>query len=384
VRIALVIERMDTARGGRETSTAQIASRLAEAGNEVVILCQKGAIEAPGVEVRALGAGGWTRTSRARRFIQAAQEAIRRERFDIVHSMLPLPGANVYQLRSGTVPAQAAASLRRRTPPGQLLAGFTRRFNRHRSLMAEMEAHVMADARTHLLAVSEMVASEVREFYGRSENLRVVFNAVDVPAADEEQRADWRQRLRFQLGVGSGDVMMLVVANNFELKGVSRTIEAFGQWMRRRNSVRDRLVIIGRDPAAAEGYARQAGIRSVGLFVHFLPPTRDIFRWYSAADICVLLSWYDPCSRVVLEATRWGLPSITTRFNGAAEIVEEGCGVVVPSPASQGKIVAAMDFMSVESARQYMSENCRAMSPRLSIERHVDELLKVYKEILAK
>jgi UDP-glucose:(heptosyl)LPS alpha-1,3-glucosyltransferase len=383
MKIALVIERMDVSRGGRETSTSQVASGLAAAGHEVVVLCQRGSLDSKGVEVRPLGDRGWSRTTRAGNFIQAVQQAIHSERFDIVHSMLPLPGANVYQLRGGTVPGQLRAGLRRRTPPGRLLARLTRRLNRHRLLMGRMESAVMADPRTHLLAVSEMVAAEVREHYRRTENLHVVYNAVDIPPADAEQRADWRQKLRFGMGMGSGDLLLLVVANNFELKGVAETIEALALLHRLQPNLRTRLAVVGRDPATAEGYIRAAGLRNVGPLVHILPPTREIFRWYCAADLCVLLSWYDPCSRVVLEAIRWGLPSVTTDFNGAAEVLGGG-GVVVSSPAATEEVAAALDALSAPVLRQEMSRQCLQIAPRLTMRRHVDELLKVYQEILAK
>jgi UDP-glucose:(heptosyl)LPS alpha-1,3-glucosyltransferase len=211
----------------------------------------------------------------------------------------------------------------------------------------------------------------------------VVYNAVDIPVADPEQRADWRQRLRFGMGLGSGDLLLLVVANNFELKGVAETIEAVALLHRLRPNLRVRLAVVGRDPATAEGYIRAAGLRNVGQRVHILPPTREIFRWYCAADLCVLLSWYDPCSRVVLEATRWGLPSITTEFNGAAEVLA-GAGIVVSSPAATKEVAAAIDALADPAVRQAMSRQCLQIAPSLTMRRHVDELLKVYQEILAK
>jgi len=59
MKIALIIERMEPSRGGRETSTAQIAQRLAELGHSVTVLCQQGSwpSDSPGVEVVSLGAG---------------------------------------------------------------------------------------------------------------------------------------------------------------------------------------------------------------------------------------------------------------------------------------------------------------------------------------
>ena len=42
--------------------------------------------------------------------------------------------------------------------------------------------------------------------------------------------------------------------------------------------------------------------------------------YYAAADLYVHPTFYDPCSLVVLEAAACGLPIITSRYNGAAEL----------------------------------------------------------------
>ena len=210
--------------------------------------------------------------------------------------------------------------------------------NGYRRWLAATEARVAADRDTCLLAVSEMVAQEVREFYGRMDNVRVVYNAVDVPAVSAEERADWRQELRFRLGLSSGDLLLLTAATNFEIKGVRETIGAVAAWHRKWSDMRAVLVVLGRDASEAEGYVRLAEGRSVGLLVRFVPASRrKIFGWYSAADACMLLSWYDPCSRVVLEAARWGVPSITTEFNGAAEAIVDGRGSWCPRPMRRAR-----------------------------------------------
>ena len=138
-------------------------------------------------------------------------------------------------------------------------------------------------------------------------------------------------------------------------------------------------MIVGRD--LVEGYQRLAGMREVGSQVVFAPPSEEVFSWYAAADACVLLSWYDPCSRVVLEATRFGLPSITTRFNGAAEILAGGRGIVVDSPRDTNAIVSAMAVMTDPTRRAEMAAACEDVSGQLSMDRHVEQLLAAYEEV---
>jgi UDP-glucose:(heptosyl)LPS alpha-1,3-glucosyltransferase len=243
--------------------------------------------------------------------------------------------------------------------------------------MGRLEQQLVGDPGLTCLAVSRMVAREFDEYYRRTQGVRVVYNAVDVPDPAGEARSDARQRQRFRLGLEPDDCAFITVAKNFALKGVAESIVAFARWFHARRGGGDaRLLVVGRE--SPEGYQRHAGLRDVGRQVQFVPHTDDVFQWYAAADACILLSWYDPCSRVVLEATRWGIPSITTRFNGAAEILEDGAGIVVESPRETAAIVAAMEELADADARAARREACMRIADGLSIERHVDELLEAY------
>jgi UDP-glucose:(heptosyl)LPS alpha-1,3-glucosyltransferase len=177
--------------------------------------------------------------------------------------------------------------------------------------------------------------------------------------------------------------MFLRVALNFRLKGVSEAIHAFSRWVHQKPSRRgSRLVVVGRD--TAEGYQRQASMRDVGGQVVFVARTDEVFPWYSAADVCVLLSWYDPCSRTVLEATRWGVPSITTSCNGAGEVLAAGAGIVVGEPSDIAATAAAMEDMSDPARRAQRARKCLELTDSLGLERHVRGLLEVYAQVVAR
>jgi UDP-glucose:(heptosyl)LPS alpha-1,3-glucosyltransferase len=375
MRIALIIERMDVWRGGRETSTAQLAAHLAGRGHEVTVVCQQGSLRQEAVAVRALGRRGVLRASQAGAFVSAAAEATRTG-FDVVHAMLPVPGADVYQPRGGTIPGQAAAARRRWGLLWPVRAA-AEPLDLKRRRLGRLERQVAADPAAVCLCVSAMVRREFRRHYGREDGVRVAFNGVDVPDPDGPQRADWRQQIRFRLGVGRHDPVFLTVATNFGLKGVTETIRAFARWVHSPRGVRGaRLIVVGRE--LVEAYRRLAGLHDVGRWVDFVPRTDDVFRWYAAADACVLLSWYDPCSRVILEATRWGIPSITTSYNGAAEVLGEGAGIVVRSPRQVRRVAEAMAELADPQARAARAAACRQVADGLTMARHVDEVLKAY------
>jgi UDP-glucose:(heptosyl)LPS alpha-1,3-glucosyltransferase len=383
MKIALVIERFDPLRGGREASTAQIASALARRGQDVTVLCQSCQDACDGVRVLPLKARGWDRSVRLRSFLRSVRGAAEEGGFDIVHATFPVPGANVYQPRGGLVGAQAAAGLRRRRGLSRVVAALSQPLNLHRRRLGRLEQKLVGDLRTVCLAVSEMVGREFMHYYARSENVRVIYNAVDVPDVPDDARRGWREELRRRIGAGPGGPVFLTVARNFELKGVPEAIEAFAQWYHSpAGSPGARFVAVGR--RNSRRFHWLARKRRVGKQVVFVAPSAEIFRWYAAADACVLLSWYDPCSRVVLEATRWGIPSITTVYNGAAEVLARGAGIVVSSPRDTPAVVKAMAELADAARRKERSAACWDVADGLSVERHVDELLGAYAEAAAR
>jgi len=239
---------------------------------------------------------------------------------------------------------------------------------------------VAEDPKAICLCVSEMIAKEYDTHYHRRDGVRVIYNSVDVPANDGVDRAVWRRQKRAKLSVGPDDLVLLCVAQNFPLKGVAEAIKAFARWYHSRPTHSGAcLVVVGRD--VSRHYLRLVREAGMAERVVFPGASKEIFSWYAAADACVLLSWYDPCSLVVLEAARWGIPCITTAFNGATALLGAG-GVLVPSPADTEAVVAGLDKLADPQQRQEMSRICLGMADELSMERYIDQLLELYGEIL--
>lgn len=381
MKIALVIERMDPLRGGRETYTAQVAAELARRGHYVCIVCQDGQWEAPGVEVVRLGRHGLTRCGRMRRFVDAATAFLASREFDVTHAMLAVPGVDIYHPHGGTVPSSAAAHVRRRRGLVRGLYAASGLLNAGRRQRARLERRIVADKRTVCLCVSELIARQFERDYGRTENVRVIFNGVAGMEGEASRRVAWRREVRLRIGAADDETLFVVVATNFELKGVAQTLRALARW-KGETSSRARLAVVGRESVGA--YRRLADDLGVTDCVHFEPPTREIRQWYAAADAMILLTWYDPCSLVVLEAVRWRLPPITTAFNGAADALAGGAGIVIARPDDTAAAVAALQELSDPLARRKRVEACAEVEGRLTLERHVDELVKLYEEIAAR
>jgi UDP-glucose:(heptosyl)LPS alpha-1,3-glucosyltransferase len=82
---------------------------------------------------------------------------------------------------------------------------------------------------------------------------------------------------------------------------------------------------------------------------------------------------------VVLEALAMGLPVISTKQNGATEIMEHGVhGFVLENASRIDELADAMKQLCDPDTRQRMSVACLGLRERLSFERHIDRLLAIY------
>jgi UDP-glucose:(heptosyl)LPS alpha-1,3-glucosyltransferase len=373
MKVALVIERMDPDRGGRERSIAQMAESMRARGLEVTILCQSSAWSAEGVTVRELGEGTGSRAARLAGFVEQVASASADGGYDMVHATLPVPGADVYQLRGGTVAGQRAAAAMRRRGPARWLAGWSAGWNPVRRLLGRLEAEVVTDRSVACLPVSRRVADELAGFYDRRENVHVVYNGVEVPLADDACRQRWRRELRQHWGAGDGETVLVTVARNPALKGVDWALRALG-----RVEAPARLVVVGPVSAGLKRQARRLGLSDRVVWAGELGEVHPV---YAAGDVCVLLSWYDPCSRVVLEATRWAMPSITTSLNGAGEVLGDGAGIVVDRPDAVDEVASAMRLLCDANWRSEAADRCRRIAPQLTMGRHVEQVIEVYERM---
>jgi UDP-glucose:(heptosyl)LPS alpha-1,3-glucosyltransferase len=217
-----------------------------------------------------------------------------------------------------------------------------------------------------VLILSDYVKQFVTRHYPAlsQQKLQKLFNSVDLD--------------RFQADRGpkkaSNEIKALIIAQDFERKGVGEAIEAVKSVNQRQNSdqPRLRLIVVGKEHAAG-----------VEGDVTFVGETSKIAPIYADCDFFVLPTRHDPCSLVVLEALAMGLPVITTKQNGAAEIISEGREGFILESRDDPLLVERMRQMLDRELRQRMSEAALALRPKLSQDEHVNRLLQIYESTRA-
>ena len=376
MRVGLVIEQFDPRRGGAEQWTAQFAAALCVRGHEVHVIARGFGSQTAGMPiVRHLLDGVRCRVD----FARAAEETARSLDLDIVHDMGCGWHCDIFQPHGGS--RRVAARQNILLAP-RWLQPIKRAVNsllpRYRQFDALLKRQYADDGRT-VIALSRRVAGDLADLHGvPCERIRLVYNGIDTQRFFPRHRAELRESFRSRLGVADETLLLLIVAHNYRLKGVPMLLEAMAAW---RHSRPAHLVVVGgKHPGRYQLAARRLG---AGASVTFVGSVEDPVAYYSAADVYVHPTYYDPCSLVVLEALAAGLPVLTSRENGVSELIEDGReGFLLDNPGNSEEFLQRMAPLLDDNRRAAMGQAARRLAHCHSFDRNVDEIVAVYEEVL--
>src|SRR6185295_3991588 len=119
--------------------------------------------------------------------------------------------------------------------------------------------------------------------------------------------------------------------------------------------------------------------------VCFVGHCDDMRSAYFAADFLVHPTFYDPCSLVVLEALACGLPVITTRCNGANELLHPlQEGYIVDDPHDYQRLSWSMWQLLDPQRRNACAQAARKTASQWTFEHHYRQLMRVLTEAAAR
>lgn len=367
-RICLLTESLDRRRGGAESHLADLVQSFARAGHPVRAYLRRPGNQPSSVETVIVPTWvGWG-SLRTWHFARAIQRRLAGTS-DIVFSTLPLAIAEVthYLSPAGLFRTGFEAERASFDPgPRQRFYRMGNRLNLQRQQrLAAQEKLLGRPARLKILTLSDAARNQILNlFHPPAENVATIRPGVDLTkfyaAPPSTQRAE---RLR-----------LLFVGHNFRLKGLHCLLRALSS--AGRNGLRADLTVAG--GGASGEFKALAGSLGLAGQVHFRGPVSDaeMGELYRSSDALLHPTFADHCSLVVLEALASGLPVITTRQNGAAELMESGQqGFIVEDPRDIESLAAALLRLQDREKLAEMCEAAIALRPRLDFADHARRVL---------
>ena len=129
------------------------------------------------------------------------------------------------------------------------------------------------------------------------------------------------------------------------------------------------------DAARAAAFAAKDVVQ-----IDFAGLSNDVGPHYAAAHLYVQLSSIETLGLSVLDAQRYGVPTIVTNVGGLPEVVEDGVtGVILSSGTAEEAADAIVNLLLAEALRSDMSRSARRHYDSLfGPERWEQELLEVH------
>lgn len=290
------------------------------------------AVAAQGVAVRTLGATANVDLRWVPRFRRLVADG----GYDIVHFHLPYTAA---------LGRPAVLSLPRRSRPVTLYTEHSL-WNRASPLVKALNRLTIGADRA-LLCVSEPARAALPP--ALRDRAEVVVHGIDQSSARRAvtRRPEIRARLRAELDVADGELLVVTVAGLRAEKGYDVLLDAASLALARRLPLR--FVSAGGGSLAAEFEGRRVAL-ALGSRFRFLGHRGDAVELMAAADIFVLPSRQEGLPVVLMEATSVGAPIVATRVGGVPEIIEDGVDGLLVAPGDPMALADAVARLADDPA----------------------------------
>lgn len=184
--------------------------------------------------------------------------------------------------------------------------------------------------------------------------------------------------IREKLSIGE-EFIILYISNNFRLKGLSNLIKSLGEFRKSHRNFKALIIGRGRETAYRK-LAKRLGCMENLIF---LGHVNEIEKYYAASDLYVHPTFYDSCSLVVTESLASGLPVITTVYDGASGVIDDGVeGFVMKDPMDYETLAEKINFFFDDEFRKKASLAAREKAEKYSTEKNCEEMIEVYNEVI--
>lgn len=379
LHIVLVKRRCSLRYGGGERYSVNLTRGLLRLGHRVSIVGEeiddeiREQVDFHPVQVNHLAS--WTKI---RSFARNAGQVCKELSADVIYGLCPTPEADAIRVTSRI----HAEWMRIRYPsPWQYWAQSLN--PRHRTIIAlERECYALATRVKIVVAQSSLDAKLLQQYHGISAGkIRIIRNGVDAELFHPREKGR-AEDVRRSLAIPSqGKLIVLAGGVTLRGKGLETLLEAIAGCNNRRLFL---AVLSGASHAPWLRMAQELGVESQ---VRFIQRRNDLPRFLAAADLFALPTVYEPFPNVVLEAMSCGVPVMTTRRCGLADVVEDGVsGYLVENSDCVREMTTNLQshFDQPEQHRIQMGQKARSIAEGMHLEWHALQVERMLREVAYK
>jgi UDP-glucose:(heptosyl)LPS alpha-1,3-glucosyltransferase len=324
MRIAVTIEELDPRRGGAEVATVRLIRELCERGHEVHVLTRRCAVPVPAT-IHIISGNSLFKALREWRSPHRVARELERGNYDLSVACGRGFAEDVVWAHNGAHADAVKGQLRSYRDPLRRWARLAQYYYSPKAWVHRRIEALRYKRQPTIIAVSQMSADGFRK--RGLKDIRVAYYQINLDRFSQTPRT-------------SDTLTILCVAQNFRRKGVQTLVEAARILTQRGRKFRVQVAGKG-EPTVAPN-------------VEFLGPVDQIEKVYAQADVFCLPSFYDPCAIVITEAMACGLATITSRHNGASELLRHGVdGFILEDPGNSKELADLLDrLQDVELRRK--------------------------------
>ena len=363
MKIGLAIYNFDPKKGGAERYAYDLSSNLVKRGHEVFVFCSNG-IETHGIYLVKMNTTTFPRWLRTLSFALNHKKYLKTVPVDVMLGFGNTFELDVYQSHGGVQKVWMEREIASYdNPKERRLKAILLKNNMNQKIQEWIaEYPIRKKMYRKIVAISDMVKTDMAAHYKLDDDdFQIVYNGV------------YTERFTPAKTQTTGNLKILFSAGNFRLKGLRPLLLALGELTGERKDFH--LFIMGR--GKKERYQEIIQDLSLSSLVTFLGEQTSPETVYRESHILVHPTFYDACSLTTMESMASGLPTITTKWNGASTLISENEGYVINEPGNISQLAAAIKSLFDKNLLDTMGKKSRQKIEGYTIEKNVDEMERI-------
>jgi len=373
MKIALIRNRYSPGRGGAEKVAEKFVNHFVDRGHNITVFSEKfSGEESDKLQWHKIPHGkGLSKTTSFHRQVQNVLNKDNcREKFDIIYTMCRTFPADIFriteQLHYEWLPI-GYSSLARLNP-------------RHFSILGLEKKTIDPENMRHIIVNSQLLKNQVvNRFDYPEEKVSLVSNGIDKEVyfpAKKGEKDEIKKKLHL-----SDRFVCIFVAANFKIKGLNEAIRAIAG-LNEETRKRITLLVVGKGkPKPFLELAEKLNVTENLVFAGKQPGMRD---YYIASDLLLYPSHYETFGNVILEACACGIPVLTTKMVGAAELITDNKnGFLVKSAKKIDRMTSILEayIKLPESEHKKFAEKALAATKNYTWTKHISDLEKIFEKV---